>query len=157
MDCIENGDLNGFTQRSNTVSPRLRFQLASCMTQAQWIVSFLPNTTYTSAAFRLKINPSRIPSYLKAISSVHIDFFSSHPYQLKQQHKPYHIMASQTTPAASTAPSKFSGSCLCGNVKYTITGTPSLNVVCHCINCKKASGSAFMANGMYKEEVSHAS
>lgn len=45
------------------------------------------------------------------------------------------------------------GSCLCGTVKYTISGPPSTTVLCHCISCKKASGSSFMANGFYEKSV----
>lgn len=29
-----------------------------------------------------------------------------------------------------------------------------LNALCHCNNCQKTSGSAFMANGTYKKTVS---
>ncbi|BBB27200.1 GFA family protein [Amphritea japonica] len=35
------------------------------------------------------------------------------------------------------------GSCLCGNVKYTISGTVGKIVHCHCNTCQKAHGSAF--------------
>ncbi|ROW06760.1 hypothetical protein VMCG_04182 [Cytospora schulzeri] len=49
-------------------------------------------------------------------------------------------------------PQVLHGGCLCGKVRYTITATsPSettaslCNVICHCNNCKKATG-AHMAN-----------
>ena len=45
------------------------------------------------------------------------------------------------------------GSCLCQSIKYTVTGEPLTFRVCHCVNCKKASGSAFMTNAFYKDEV----
>lgn len=32
------------------------------------------------------------------------------------------------------------GSCLCGNVKYVIVGTPRSVVACHCRQCRKSSG-----------------
>ncbi len=35
------------------------------------------------------------------------------------------------------------GSCLCGNVTYTISGTVGDIVHCHCTTCRKAHGSAF--------------
>jgi len=35
----------------------------------------------------------------------------------------------------------FTGSCICQQVKYTVTGEPLSAVLCHCINCWKASGS----------------
>ena len=34
-------------------------------------------------------------------------------------------------------------SCRCGNLKATVTGEPVRVSVCHCLNCKKRSGSAF--------------
>lgn len=37
------------------------------------------------------------------------------------------------------------GSCLCGAVRYEITGEPGLFQYCHCSRCRKASGSAFGA------------
>jgi len=39
----------------------------------------------------------------------------------------------------------YSGSCLCGQVKYTFSGQPRLLVACHCSLCRKATGSAFGA------------
>jgi hypothetical protein len=36
-----------------------------------------------------------------------------------------------------------SGSCLCGSVTYTCAGDPVLSGNCHCLDCKKASGSAY--------------
>jgi hypothetical protein len=34
-------------------------------------------------------------------------------------------------------------SCRCGQLKATVTGEPVRVSVCHCLNCKKRSGSAF--------------
>ncbi|TVY44574.1 hypothetical protein LSUB1_G000840 [Lachnellula subtilissima] len=45
------------------------------------------------------------------------------------------------------------GSCLCGSITYTVSGTPSTSVLCHCTSCKKSSGSAFMANNFYEASV----
>ena len=39
-----------------------------------------------------------------------------------------------------------SGSCLCGNIQYTIEGELSDFGYCHCKSCRKASGSAHGAN-----------
>jgi hypothetical protein len=36
-----------------------------------------------------------------------------------------------------------SASCRCGQLKATVTGEPIRVSVCHCLNCKKRSGSAF--------------
>jgi hypothetical protein len=38
---------------------------------------------------------------------------------------------------------KRSASCRCGQLKLTATGEPIRLSVCHCLNCKKRSGSAF--------------
>lgn len=35
------------------------------------------------------------------------------------------------------------GSCLCGKVKYEISGQPGAIVHCHCQTCRKAHGAAF--------------
>ena len=35
------------------------------------------------------------------------------------------------------------GGCLCGKVRYTISGDPVFTGVCHCKNCQKGTGSAF--------------
>lgn len=34
----------------------------------------------------------------------------------------------------------FSGSCLCGNVTYTSDVTPAIVAHCHCVDCRKSSG-----------------
>ena len=39
--------------------------------------------------------------------------------------------------------SKRSGSCLCGAVKYQVSGPPIRVGLCHCLDCQKESGSAF--------------
>lgn len=36
--------------------------------------------------------------------------------------------------------------CLCGSVQIAITGQDKGAVLCHCLNCKASSGSAFMHN-----------
>jgi hypothetical protein len=47
------------------------------------------------------------------------------------------------------APGKVSGSCLCKQVQYTITGEEVASSICHCKNCQQTSGSAFGANVIY--------
>jgi hypothetical protein len=37
------------------------------------------------------------------------------------------------------------GSCLCGAVRFNVTGTPTAFDLCHCSRCRAASGSAFLA------------
>jgi hypothetical protein len=38
------------------------------------------------------------------------------------------------------------GSCLCGAIRYEIRGDLGPIVLCHCVQCRKAQGSAFAAN-----------
>jgi len=45
------------------------------------------------------------------------------------------------------------GSCLCKSVQYTLRGNPITFRVCHCMNCKKSTGSAFMTNVFFFDEV----
>ena len=46
----------------------------------------------------------------------------------------------------------YKGGCLCGAVRYFITG-PIRNIVyCHCSRCRKAQGSAFATNGIVAAE-----
>ncbi|KAF2099223.1 hypothetical protein NA57DRAFT_76452 [Rhizodiscina lignyota] len=46
----------------------------------------------------------------------------------------------------SKVPSTKSSSCLCGAVQLSVTGNDKGAVVCHCSNCQRASGSAFLHN-----------
>ncbi|KAJ7656288.1 DUF636 domain-containing protein [Mycena polygramma] len=41
------------------------------------------------------------------------------------------------------------GSCLCKRVRFTVVGEPFQYAVCHCVNCKKFTGSAFMTNAFF--------
>ena len=41
------------------------------------------------------------------------------------------------------------GGCLCGRVRYTLTGVPALNGLCHCRNCQRYTGSTFEAVTVY--------
>ncbi|KAK7466322.1 hypothetical protein VKT23_005049 [Stygiomarasmius scandens] len=44
------------------------------------------------------------------------------------------------------------GSCLCEKNKFTVKGNPLFYVLCHCSNCKRSTGSAFMANVVFEDE-----
>ena len=37
------------------------------------------------------------------------------------------------------------GGCLCGKVRYTVRGEPYKSGLCHCTDCRQATGSAFLA------------
>ena len=41
------------------------------------------------------------------------------------------------------------GSCLCGDVRYTVRGEPVHVGRCHCTDCRKESGSAFTIYGQW--------
>ena len=42
----------------------------------------------------------------------------------------------------------YTGSCLCGAVKYEVRGEFQSAVYCHCSRCRKAGGSAFASNAV---------
>ncbi|MDO8893333.1 MAG: GFA family protein [Sulfurimicrobium sp.] len=44
----------------------------------------------------------------------------------------------------------YTGSCLCGSVRFEIEGAIRNIVCCHCSQCRKAQGSAFATNGIVK-------
>ena len=35
------------------------------------------------------------------------------------------------------------GGCLCGQIRYTVSGDPAFSGLCHCRNCQRYTGSAF--------------
>ncbi|TKA69122.1 hypothetical protein B0A55_08874 [Friedmanniomyces simplex] len=39
--------------------------------------------------------------------------------------------------------SESKGSCACGETKYTFSGDPVASAICHCLNCRKLTASAF--------------
>jgi len=44
------------------------------------------------------------------------------------------------------------GGCLCGNLRYAISGEPLATVACHCSDCQVQSGSAFGMTMVVKRE-----
>jgi hypothetical protein len=49
------------------------------------------------------------------------------------------------TPQTSSAGRVLRGSCLCGQVKYSVDDAFVYALNCHCSNCRRATGSAFKA------------
>ena len=46
---------------------------------------------------------------------------------------------------------KIKGSCLCGTLKYTSEAESATQVVCHCIDCQKQTGTAFSIVSLLQE------
>lgn len=63
-------------------------------------------------------------------------------------------LTTSTSSPTTAAPEPITGSCLCGGIQYEVTGEPMKRVMCHCENCRKFTGSSFMANSFMKESVS---
>lgn len=48
----------------------------------------------------------------------------------------------------------FTGGCLCGRIRYTVTAAPAFTGICHCRNCQRFTGSAFeLVLGFPKDAV----
>jgi hypothetical protein len=47
------------------------------------------------------------------------------------------------TSEAQLMPEQLSGGCMCGAVRYKISGRPIVAALCHCDRCRPQSGSAF--------------
>ncbi|KAH9908284.1 hypothetical protein F4778DRAFT_716774, partial [Xylariomycetidae sp. FL2044] len=45
------------------------------------------------------------------------------------------------------------GSCLCQAVKYELAGGHGTKLICHCLTCKKITGSAFIAVSFTERKV----
>jgi hypothetical protein len=45
------------------------------------------------------------------------------------------------------------GGCLCGQVRYAVTGDALLTAVCHCRHCQRQSGSAFSVAAAYPSDA----
>jgi hypothetical protein len=45
------------------------------------------------------------------------------------------------------------GGCLCGAVRYRVTGEPNVTGVCHCTFCKRRTGSAFGVAAYFDNEA----
>jgi hypothetical protein len=48
-----------------------------------------------------------------------------------------------------------SGGCLCGAVRYEVTGEPIKAGVCHCADCRKVTGTAFLAYADWEPDKFH--
>ncbi|KAL5349984.1 hypothetical protein ACLOAV_005020 [Pseudogymnoascus australis] len=46
-----------------------------------------------------------------------------------------------------------SGSCWCGKLQYEISGEPVGKATCHCLTCRKITGSAFSLNAIFPKDA----
>ena len=47
---------------------------------------------------------------------------------------------------------EFAGGCLCGAVRYSVSGEPVRIAQCHCDDCRRVTGSSFATNVFVREE-----
>jgi hypothetical protein len=48
---------------------------------------------------------------------------------------------------------RFTGSCRCGNVRLVATGRPYRVGLCHCLDCRKHSGSLFGGSAIFPQDA----
>ncbi|WP_102959338.1 GFA family protein [Mangrovicella endophytica] len=48
---------------------------------------------------------------------------------------------------------RFTGGCLCGDVRITAAGRPYRVGLCHCLDCRKHTGTLFHASAIFPEEA----
>jgi hypothetical protein len=54
--------------------------------------------------------------------------------------------------SSSDASNKFEGGCACGEVRYRLTKEPMFTHCCHCTQCQRLTGSAFVLNTIIENE-----
>ena len=48
---------------------------------------------------------------------------------------------------------RFTGGCLCGNVRITASGRPDRVGICHCLDCRKHHGALFHTSAVFSEDA----
>ena len=48
---------------------------------------------------------------------------------------------------------RFTGGCLCGNVRIVASGLPYRVGVCHCLDCRKHHGALFHASAVFPQDA----
>ncbi len=48
---------------------------------------------------------------------------------------------------------KFTGGCLCGNVRIVAMGRPNRVGICHCLDCRKHHGALFYASAVFPHDA----
>jgi hypothetical protein len=46
----------------------------------------------------------------------------------------------------------FTGGCLCGSIRYEASGTPYHVTHCHCLDCRRSSGAAFVTWASFQRQ-----
>ncbi|WP_293239812.1 GFA family protein, partial [Paludibacterium sp.] len=57
-----------------------------------------------------------------------------------------------SSPAEQSVRSKYSGQCLCGGIHYSVDVDPVFAGNCHCKDCQRTSGSAFVPAMVFPEK-----
>jgi hypothetical protein len=48
---------------------------------------------------------------------------------------------------------RYTGGCLCGDVRITASGEPYRVGICHCLDCRKHHGALFDASAIFPDEA----
>ena len=48
---------------------------------------------------------------------------------------------------------RFTGGCLCGDVRFVATGRPNRVGLCHCLDCRKHHGALFHASAIFPQDT----
>ena len=48
---------------------------------------------------------------------------------------------------------RFTGGCLCGDVRFQASGRPYRVGICHCLDCRKHHGALFHASAIFPEDA----
>ncbi|KAI0737141.1 Mss4-like protein [Irpex lacteus] len=54
--------------------------------------------------------------------------------------------------SSATSEVRYTGTCLCGQIAYEVTGKPEFAGLCHCLNCKKWTGASTGWYVFFKKE-----
>ncbi|KAF2689915.1 hypothetical protein K458DRAFT_356297 [Lentithecium fluviatile CBS 122367] len=44
------------------------------------------------------------------------------------------------------------GGCFCGKVRYSVSGDPVAKALCHCLDCRKITGSTYSTNAIFPKD-----
>jgi hypothetical protein len=48
---------------------------------------------------------------------------------------------------------RFTGGCLCGDIRFVATGSPYRVGICHCLDCRKHHGALFHASAIFPQDA----